>query len=130
MASQSLRIKLQKPFNDHKNYPYGFSRSGDFSIRESQLLQQKGNILKALWEGTLAPESDDEKAFVDMLKGNKAPETTEEKLWVKYLKRINRPHIGALNSGKPDDVEQGDEEVLAVEDDIDVVDEGIDDANS
>ena len=29
----------RKPFIDKKNYPYGFARSGDFSINESKLLQ-------------------------------------------------------------------------------------------
>ena len=28
----------RKPFIDKKNYPYGFARSGDFSINESKLL--------------------------------------------------------------------------------------------
>jgi len=127
MASQSLRRELQKPFNDYKNYPYGFSRSGDFSIRESKLLQARGSLLKALWEGRLSPESESERQFVAMLKGERPADSEEEKLWLKYLKRINRPHIGALNSGKPDNVEDDSAAELPISDDgFDLVDGTVD----
>lgn len=122
MASQSLRIKLQKPFHDAQNYPYGFSRSGDFSIRESQLLQEKGGRLKALWEGVLMPETEEEKGFLAMLKGEKQPESTEEKLWLKYLKRINRPHISTLNS-KPELQEAKPDEESSSNDDLELDDQ-------
>ena len=127
MAAQSLRERFQKPFNDYKNYPYGFSRSGDFSIRESKLLQEKGCLLQALWEGKLTPSTEEEHLFIAMLHGEREPQTAEEKLWVKYLKRINRPHIGALNSGKPDSVEDDSSDELPLDDDdVDVVDDSVD----
>lgn len=127
MAAQSLRGKLQKQFNDYKNYPYGFSRSGDFSIRESKILQEQGRLFQALWDGSLSPESDEETRFVAMLNGQREPESEAEKVWVKYLKRINRPHIGALNSGKPDDVDDGNSDDLSDDDTVDVVDDSVDD---
>ncbi|MEC8374138.1 MAG: DUF413 domain-containing protein, partial [Pseudomonadota bacterium] len=46
---KSLAIRLSpKPFIDRQKFPYGFRKSGDFSITEANLLTQFGKTLLAL----------------------------------------------------------------------------------
>ena len=48
MAKLTRDDLLAKTFVDPANYPYGFSRSGDFSINEAKALQQYGSLISAL----------------------------------------------------------------------------------
>ncbi|MCC5854265.1 MAG: DUF413 domain-containing protein [Idiomarina sp.] len=96
MATVTRDTLLRKPFNDFRNYPYGFSRSGDFSIRESDVLLHYGCLITALVNGELAPETDEDKALLAVATGAKEAETVVEKAWVKYLGRINRPKVGSM----------------------------------
>ena len=50
-----------KPFIDRVKFPYGFKKSGDFSISEANLLSLYGRTLNALETGELQAESEDEK---------------------------------------------------------------------
>jgi len=83
-------------FSDLKNYPYGFSRSGDFSISESKALAQHGCIIAALVDGQIEPQTTEDDAMLAAAFGNKEPEGAVEKAWVKYQKRINRPKLGSV----------------------------------
>ena len=49
---------------DDKNYPRGFSRHGDYTIKESQALEQYGQAFKALDSGERKPATKEEKEFV------------------------------------------------------------------
>ena len=71
-------FSVTRRFFDDKNYPRGFSRHGDYTIKESQVLEQYGQAFKAL-----------EKEFVAFCRGERAPETFFEKTWNKYRTRIN-----------------------------------------
>ena len=48
MTTLSREKLINRPFADKKHYPYGFARSGDFSISESKLLQAHGSLFAAL----------------------------------------------------------------------------------
>ncbi|MCO4321160.1 DUF413 domain-containing protein [Aliidiomarina quisquiliarum] len=96
MATINRETLLRKPFNDFRNYPYGFSRSGDFSIRESDALLHYGCLITALVAGELEPTTDEDKGLLAVATGQKEPETVIEKAWVKYHKRINRPRVGSM----------------------------------
>lgn len=96
MATLTREQLLRKPFSDHRNYPYGFSRSGDFSVRESTALLNYGSLITALLTGDLAAETDEDKALLAVAKSEKEPGNVIEKAWVKYQKRINRPKIGSV----------------------------------
>lgn len=96
MAKLTRESLVTRVFSDPKNYPYGFSRSGDFSIGESKALSQYGCIIAALADGKLEPTSDEDNNFLAAIHGAKAPETAAEKAWVKYQKRINRPKMGSI----------------------------------
>ena len=85
MKTPDIRVP-QKPFIDRQHFPYGFKKSGDFSITEANLLSQYGKTLAGLESGGLTPETADETHFVAMLKGEEAAENSLEKAWLKYIK--------------------------------------------
>ena len=127
MAQITRDSLVKKLFSDAKHYPYGFSRSGDFSIAESKALQQHGCLIAALVDGQILPESDEDKAYIDSALGRKDPESAAEKAWCKYQKRINRPKCGsihgtkkAVNDGVSDSATTDDDLVLDIDDDIDI----------
>ena len=90
----------RKPFIDKKNYPYGFARSGDFSINESKLLQAHGSLFAALGDGKITPENDEEQAYLESALGHRDPATPQEKAWLKYQARINRPKTASIYGSK------------------------------
>lgn len=101
MANITRESLINCVFNDAKNYPYGFSRSGDFSINESKALAQYGSLIAALVDGKITAESAQEQGFVAAAFAQKQPETLAEKAWVKYQQRINRPKLGSIYASSP-----------------------------
>lgn len=77
-------FSVTRRFFDDKNYPRGFSRHGDYTIRESQTLEQFGQACLALETGERAPVTAEETQFVAVVKGEKVAETFLEKVWLKY----------------------------------------------
>ncbi|MGI0118094.1 DUF413 domain-containing protein [Zooshikella sp. RANM57] len=88
-ATLSQSFKTAKRFFDDAHFPYGFQRSGFFSIREANTLTSLGDALKSLSEGSREPLSEDEANFVRVVRGEAAPSTFVEKTWMKYLNKIN-----------------------------------------
>ncbi|MDU0353726.1 DUF413 domain-containing protein [Paraglaciecola aquimarina] len=86
----SINIRLgSKIYSDPVNFNYGFKKSGDFSITESDILSAYGQSLLGLEMGELSPETDEEKRFVQVMMGKAQAETRVEKTWVKYV-RLSR----------------------------------------
>ena len=52
-------FSVTRRFFDDKNYPRGFSRHGDYTIKESQVLEQYGQAFKALDLGERKPTTKD-----------------------------------------------------------------------
>ncbi|WP_373767224.1 DUF413 domain-containing protein [Glaesserella sp.] len=77
-------FSVTRRFFDDKNYPRGFSRHGDYTIRESQTLEQFGQACSALENGERKATTAEEKHFVAVVKGEKEAETFLEKTWLKY----------------------------------------------
>lgn len=90
MPELSRKRLNTRRFHDPKNYPYGFSRSGDFTIAESRALSEYGALLQALTDGVIEPASDSEENILAVAQGNALPQTSVERVWLKYLKRIHR----------------------------------------
>lgn len=89
-------------FFDTKHFPRGFSRHGDFTIKEAQLLEQYGFVLNELNLGKRTPNTEEEKLFLDVCRGLREPKTEIERVWSKYMARINRPRrFHTLSGGKP-----------------------------
>ncbi|MCG8710890.1 DUF413 domain-containing protein [Brenneria sp. 4F2] len=89
-------------FFDNKFYPRGFSRHGDFTIKEAQLLERHGYAFNELNLGKRQPVNEEEALFVAMCRGERKAETDMEKIWSKYMDRIRRPkRFHTLSGGKP-----------------------------
>jgi uncharacterized protein YifE (UPF0438 family) len=126
MAKLTRLDLLKRIFSDPKNYPYGFSRSGDFSINESKALGQYGCLIAALVDGQLTPETEEDERFLKTAYGQLDPETAAEKAWSKYQKRINRPKMGNIYGSKSvasDDPQDEQSAIDEVEDSDIVVDD-------
>jgi uncharacterized protein YifE (UPF0438 family) len=77
-------FSVTRRFFDDKNYPRGFARHGDYTIRESQILEQVGQACLALENGERKPVTEEEKRFVAVCKGDEIAESFIEKTWQKY----------------------------------------------
>ena len=118
MAKLTRELLLNRAFSDPKNYPYGFSRSGDFSITESKALAQYGCLVAALLDGQIESGCEEDAGLMESAYGRKDPQTAAEKAWVKYQKRINRPKPGTIYGCRPIPVDDN-----ADDDDDDVNDD-------
>ncbi|MBW8189647.1 DUF413 domain-containing protein [Neiella marina] len=72
-------------FYDSQKFARGFQKSGDFTVKESDLLTVYGATLSQLERGELQPESDAESQFLAVLRGEQAAQTELEKVWLKYV---------------------------------------------
>ncbi|MBT1450212.1 DUF413 domain-containing protein [Glaciecola sp. XM2] len=118
MSSLSKETLLKRLFSDTKNYPYGFSRSGDFSISESKALNEYGCLIAALVDGKLAPSDEEDEQFLSSALGQTEPASVAERAWLKYQKRINRPKAGSIyGTKKVSSSSSSDDEVLMDADD-------------
>ncbi|MGX2950925.1 DUF413 domain-containing protein [Ursidibacter sp. B-7004-1] len=103
-------FSVTRRFFDDKNYPRGFSRHGDYTIRESQTLEQFGQACLALESGERTPATEEEKQFVAVVKGEQAPETFLEKVWVKYRTLTSKTkRIYTLSGDVSGDIGSGDD---------------------
>lgn len=117
--SVSRASLLKSVFSDPKNYPYGFSRSGDFSIAESKALNSFGCLFAALIDGKFEPENDDDHYIIAVAHGVEEPKDTAQRAWLKYQKRINRPKACSIH-GTTKSASTGDDDDLVsdIDDDI------------
>lgn len=120
MAIVTRDSLINRVFTDPKNYPYGFSRSGDFSINESKALTQYGCLCAALVDGVLAPETAEDEHFLQSAFLNIEPETLAERAWVKYQKRINRPKLGSVYGSQPSVIDDDDDIEASSDDDVEL----------
>ncbi len=91
--SQVKSFDCDKKFFDDRNFPRGFQRSGDFTRTQAQILETKGVAMKALHEGSRAPQNDEEERFVATCHGNEKPASDVEKTWAIYLNALRRKQI-------------------------------------
>ncbi|WWO96999.1 MAG: DUF413 domain-containing protein [Candidatus Dasytiphilus stammeri] len=89
MNRKSFLTNIQ--FFDKKNYPRGFSRYGDFTIKEAQILEIYGYAFYELDVSKRKPINDEEIKFIEVCRGHRCPETDAEKIWVKYNTIIKKP---------------------------------------
>ena len=71
MSKLTREFLVQRMFSDAKNYPYGFSRSGDFSISESKALSEYGCLIAALVDGQIQPETSEDNDLLAAAFGKK-----------------------------------------------------------
>jgi uncharacterized protein YifE (UPF0438 family) len=120
MAKLTRDSLVKRIFSDVKNYPYGFSRSGDFSISESKALSQYGCLIAGLVNRQIEPQTEDDNNLLASACGNKDPETLAEKAWIKYQKRINRPKLAGICGNHHASAAEEDENKVIEQNDIKV----------
>lgn len=76
-------------FRDDKRFTRGFKKSGHFSIREAELLEQYGQIFYDLESGR-HPRTQEELSFRELLDGKRLPESDVERVWAKYKALCNK----------------------------------------
>ncbi len=83
--------KTDRKFYDETNYPRGLKRSGDFTLKEADLLEQYGVALKELANGTRLPADDTERQFVNVCQNKIEAQSCVEKAWLKYQNKTLTP---------------------------------------
>ena len=86
-------------FYDDTHFPHGFSRSGKFSISESEMLTKVGKRLWDLEQGLATPENQVEEKFLSVCQNTAEADTKVERLWMKYKDSIKAKNFYTLNSG-------------------------------
>ncbi len=84
-------FQTNRKYYDDKNYPRGFSRSGDFTLAEGQILEAHGIALQELMNGTRKPVTDEEAQFIAVCEGNADALSKVEKAWKKYQNKVLSP---------------------------------------
>ncbi|MDK1288939.1 DUF413 domain-containing protein [Pseudoalteromonas umbrosa] len=91
-----------KPFYDDTNFPRGFSRSGHFTLLESELLQQHGYLLLQLHRQKLEPINATQQQFINTFLNQHPPSNRIERVWAKYLDLTTRKQkVHTLSIQKP-----------------------------
>ena len=86
-------------YYDDANFPRGFSKSGEFTITESDLLHKYGLSLSALESGERSPATAQEKHFIAVCRGDKEPDSQLERTWLKYRSKLGvKPLVSAFGS--------------------------------
>ena len=88
--NSDLSFQSERNFRDQNNFPYGFARSGEFTIQQAQLIEKHGCAYQALASGDREPANPDEEAFLEYCLGRKEAETLHERTWKRYLDKVNR----------------------------------------
>ncbi len=62
-----MSFESEKHFNNYSKFPRGLRRSGYFTIKESTVLEDCGQAMKELYEGSRKPKDAAEKTFVSQI---------------------------------------------------------------
>ncbi len=105
---------LSKRFSDVRRYPYGFSRSGDFTIRQSTILEQYGYLLTALINDEVSDPTPEDLELKQALLNNQPEYSEIVSIWLKY-RTINHIKISVSSSAKVADLDDNDDEELVTD---------------
>jgi uncharacterized protein YifE (UPF0438 family) len=98
-----MSFESEKPFNDFEHFPRGIRRSGCFSIKESNILEECGSVMMDLYNGVRDPQDETEKTFVEQVKNNVVATDYYAKVFKKYLRQIAPRKTHNLTSADEDD---------------------------
>ena len=74
-------LEVSRTRLDNKHYPRGFSRHGDFTIKEAQLLERHGFAFNELDLSKREPATEEERLFIEVCRGVREPQTEAERVW-------------------------------------------------
>lgn len=112
---------LAKRYYDDIRFPYGFSKSGNFTISEAECLESKGAYFRALQEGKISELNQEDKRIISVFNGKTEAKTFEERTWLKYLGTTTRKQVWLRDREK----KQSHKVSRTLEGDIDNVDSNI-----
>ncbi len=98
-----MSFESDKPFNDFVHFPRGIRRSGLFSIKESELLEERGDAMTELYRGAREPADEAERTFLAQLASEEAPTDLNAKVFRKYLAEISPKKSHNLTTSTDDD---------------------------
>ncbi|MCW8877475.1 MAG: DUF413 domain-containing protein [Kangiellaceae bacterium] len=87
MESKRLNSRTywsNRRFADPKKFPYGFSRSGEFSVAQSELLERKGALWTALLSGWVLDPTKEDCEFIEAIEQRDYLFNQETLVWSKY----------------------------------------------
>ncbi|MBD1576596.1 DUF413 domain-containing protein [Vibrio sp. S11_S32] len=84
---------------DNKHFARGFSRSGEFTIKEAQILEDFGRTMQGLFEGSIEAQDADEELFASAFQqGGEVIDSAYSSCWKKYLNKTQRKRSYTLCS--------------------------------
>jgi len=90
-------FRTDKRFEDKLNFPYGFLKSGDFTIEQARVLELKGVAYQELAAGARKPQGEVEREFVAFCHGKKEAQTIHERVWKRYLAKVHSRNAVSFN---------------------------------
>lgn len=103
--TSNIRVS-SRTFTDTHRFPYGFKKSGDFSVSEANILSIYGNTLFNLEIGRLLASTQEEEQFIKCSKGLANAESAIEKAWMKYVKLArSKRHFYTMHSCRVREIE-------------------------
>lgn len=102
-----MSFESEKLFNDFQHFARGIRRSGEFSIRESTILENYGTAMMELHLGEREPADETEKVFLEQLHSGDVITDPNAKIFKKYLQVIQPRRLHRLCSVGADDENAG-----------------------
>ncbi|MET1255882.1 DUF413 domain-containing protein [Aliikangiella maris] len=111
---QTREFWLQKKFSDIAKFPYGFSRSGDFTIAQSMQLESNGNLIRALLNGEVSDPTDSDIELKNAIISANRDYSELAKIWIKYA-GTHRSKISVSSSSSKNEFDESDSDWVSDE---------------
>lgn len=85
MDKTEIRVGAKR-FFDNKAFPRGFSKSGNFTLTEDQILSTYGQTLHSLELGEMLATNVEEEHFLQVMANPDQAASKIERTWLKYVK--------------------------------------------
>ncbi|GAA6154279.1 DUF413 domain-containing protein [Pseudoteredinibacter isoporae] len=86
---KSLSFVCKTKFYAQEYFPYGLSRSGEFTREQVELLENHGRAYQALHTGVRTATNGEEENFVRACRGEREPTTVHEKAWARFCEKTS-----------------------------------------
>lgn len=100
--NKKISFSCDSAFFAEEFFPFGISRSGEFTREQAELLEKHGRAYQGIHNGTREPVNEEEQGFLAVCLGEKEPETNHEKAWARFCQKINKgPIVTAFGDKNP-----------------------------
>jgi uncharacterized protein YifE (UPF0438 family) len=86
LMKQKREYWLSREFSDDSFFPYGIARSGDFTIRQSEILETRGELISALIRGKVLDLNIKDRGLKKSILENDSEQGEVAATWLKYLR--------------------------------------------